>query len=180
LDKDTLSAFLVLAILAIAVLAALSFSLATKVKASNTKVIALEGQIPAHAQRLYDQWRNRDITAIQTEQRNTAQREATVQLQQWKIEQEYTIRQDAIHRSQSVIIGKVTEHLSPYIPTFPFNPKDARFIGAPIDFLVFDGLDDGNIREIVFVEVKTGNSSLNPKQRQIRDAVLAQRVQWRE
>ncbi|MBK7599648.1 MAG: hypothetical protein IPJ07_14450 [Acidobacteria bacterium] len=93
---------------------------------------------------------------------------------------EVSIRQDAIFRSQAVIRGKITEHLAPYMPLFPYNPKDVRFVGSPIDFIVFDGADDDYINEIVFLEVKSGNSSLNPRQRKIKEAVLNGRVVWRE
>ncbi len=126
------------------------------------------------------QWREGDLQLARREQSEIARREASTELQQWRIETEVAIRQDAIGRSQAVIIGKVTEHLAPYMPVFPYNPKDARFVGSPIDFIVFDGADDDCIREIVFLEVKSGNSSLNPRQRKIRDAVLAGRVVWRE
>lgn len=143
-------------------------------------IILLIWQIPRLAERKYQVWRDRDLQLAKREQSEIARREASTELQQWKIENELTIRQDAIVRSQAVIMGKVTEHLAPYMPNFPFNPKDVRFVGSPIDFIVFDGADDECIREIVFLEVKTGNSSLNPRQRKIRDAVLAGRVVWRE
>src|SRR5438094_3791570 len=67
-------------------------------------------------------------------------------------------RQDSISRSRSVVSGKVQEHLAPLFPAFlnQFNPRDARFLGTPLDFIVFDGLDDGDVRHVVFVEVKTG------------------------
>jgi predicted Holliday junction resolvase-like endonuclease len=69
----------------------------------------------------------------------------------------------------------------PYLPTFTFNPKDARFIGSPIDILVFDGMDEGELRELVFIEVKTGpTATLSKRERQIREAVSAGRVTWRE
>jgi predicted Holliday junction resolvase-like endonuclease len=63
---------------------------------------------------------------------------------------------------------------------FPYNPKDARFLGTPIDFLVFDGMSDDDVREVVFLEIKTGGSSLTTRERRVRDAVLAGRVSWRE
>jgi hypothetical protein len=48
-------------------------------------------------------------------------------------------RHDSVARSRSVISGKVQEHLAPLLPEMleQFNPKDARFIGTPIDFIVF-------------------------------------------
>lgn len=77
-------------------------------------------------------------------------------------------RKDSIDRSRSVISGKVQEHLAPLFPQFlsQFNPKDVRFIGTPLDFVVFDGLDEGNgVRRVVFVEIKTGKSSLQQRER---------------
>jgi predicted Holliday junction resolvase-like endonuclease len=101
-------------------------------------------------------------------------------LQKWKEASEIEIRSDAIQRSRSVIIGKVTEHVVPYLPEFRFNPKDARFIGSPIDFIVFDGLDQDSLVDVVFVEVKTNTSTLSRRERQSRDAIAAGRVKWQE
>ncbi len=78
-----------------------------------------------------------------------------------------------------MIVGKVTEHLVPHMPVFPYNPKDARFIGSPIDLIVFDGADEGMVRDVIFLEIKTGSSSLSPRQKQIKDAIDAGRVLWR-
>src|SRR3989442_11792730 len=79
-------------------------------------------------------------------------------------EEEQRIREDAIKKSEAVIRGKVTEHLMPYLPEFKYNPKDVRFIGTPVDLLVFDGLSEGEVKQIVFIEVKTGReSSTSPR-----------------
>jgi predicted Holliday junction resolvase-like endonuclease len=90
------------------------------------------------------------------------------------------IRADAVRRSAAVVSGKVSEHLAPYMPGFPYDPRDARFLGAPIDLLVFDGMNDDDLREIVFLEVKARGSTLTTRERRIRDAVLARRVSWKE
>ncbi|QLE52965.1 hypothetical protein FD724_33970 (plasmid) [Nostoc sp. C057] len=135
------------------------------------------------AREQYESWRSKDVDSIKKQQIEIATREAQVLLQQWIDENSKTIRQDAIQRSQSVITGKVTEHFIPFLPEFTFNPKDARFIGSPVDFVVFvvfDGLDEDNLREILFIEVKTGSSSLNKRQRYIKEAIQANRVRWIE
>ncbi len=98
----------------------------------------------------------------------------------WKAKHTGAIRQDAVQRSQAVTVGKVTEQLLPYLPGFRFNPKDARFLGSPVDFVVFDGLDEGELRGVWFLEVKTGNAVLSGRERQIRDAILEKRVGWDE
>jgi len=105
---------------------------------------------------------------------------ALLYIQQWKARYTQMIRQDAVQRSQAVTSGKVHEQLVPYLPEFGFNPKDARFLGSPVDLLVFDGLDDGELRRVVFVEIKTGDSALTGRERQVRDVVRASQVAWEE
>jgi len=105
---------------------------------------------------------------------------ALLYIQQWKARYTQVIRQDAVQRSQAVTSGKVHEQLVPYLPEFGFNPKDARFLGSPVDLLVFDGLDGGELRRVVFVEIKTGDSALTGRERQVRDVVRASQVVWEE
>ena len=98
----------------------------------------------------------------------------------WKAKHTSAIRQDAVLRSQAVTVGKVSEQLVPLLPGFTFNPKDVRFLGSPVDLVVFDGLCDGELQEVVFVEVKTGAAGLSGRERQVRDAILEKRVRWDE
>jgi len=125
-------------------------------------------------------WKDRELQSALLQLRRTAQAEAGVSLERWRFESEAIIRADAIRRSSAVVSGKVSEHLAPYMPDFPYSPKDARFLGTPIDFLVFDGMSDDDIREVVFLEIKTGGSNLTSRERRVRDAVLAGRVSWKE
>jgi Endonuclease related to archaeal Holliday junction resolvase len=98
----------------------------------------------------------------------------------WRARYTARIRADAVQRSQAVTAGKVHEQLIPYLPAFPYNPKDVRFLGSPIDLVVFDGLAEGDLRGIVFLEVKTGGSSLTSRERRVRDVILAREVEWVE
>ena len=121
-------------------------------------------------ERRLEEWRERELES-----------RAAELLERWKVEAESDIRRDAVRRSQSVVTGKVTEHLVPLIGDFPYNPKDVRFLGTPVDLVVFDGMDDDELNEIVFVEVKTGASAnLSTRERRIRDAVRAGAVRWHE
>lgn len=87
-------------------------------------------------------------------------------------------RREAIEKSKAVVLGKVSEQLAPYLPGFKYNPKDVRFIGSPVDFIVFDGLDEGNPREVVFLEVKTGKSRLSERERAVKKLVEEKKVRW--
>jgi predicted Holliday junction resolvase-like endonuclease len=72
------------------------------------------------------------------------------------------------------------EQLAPYLPNFPFSPTEAKFIGAPIDFLVFKGMDAHHIEEVIFVEVKSGSARLNHNEHSLKDAIDSKRVRWHE
>jgi predicted Holliday junction resolvase-like endonuclease len=89
-------------------------------------------------------------------------------------------RGDAVKRSRAVIGGQTAEQLAPYFPDFPFDPGECRFIGKPVDFLVFRGAASGAVEEVVFVEVKSGASSLSKVERSLRDAVQGGKVRWAE
>ncbi|HTI05396.1 MAG TPA: Holliday junction resolvase-like protein [Gemmatimonadales bacterium] len=98
----------------------------------------------------------------------------------WRLRYTAKIRENAVQRSLAVTAGKVHEQLVPYLPEFGFNPKDARFLGSPVDLVIFDGLSDGAVRRVVFVEVKTGGAVLTGRERQVRDAIEAREVAWVE
>lgn len=98
----------------------------------------------------------------------------------WRAKHAGAIRADAVARSLAVTVGKVSEQLVPYLPGFSYNPKDARFLGSPVDFVVFDGLDAGALRRVVFLEVKTGAAALSIRERQVRDAIESGRIAWDE
>lgn len=100
-------------------------------------------------------------------------------LERRKIEQTIQeIRKDAIKRSRAVLTGSFSEQLAPYLPGFKYSPTEVRFIGKPIDFLVFKGLDSKEPTEVVFVEVKSGKSQLSTPERKLRDAIKAKKVSW--
>ncbi len=87
-------------------------------------------------------------------------------------------RQDSVTRSRGVTSGKIQEHLAPLLPQFAerFNLREARFLGAPVDYVVFEGLEEGLVEQVTFVEIKTGRSQLSSRERAIRDAVADGRV----
>lgn len=93
----------------------------------------------------------------------------------------HQLRSDAIQRSRAVIGGQVVEQVAPFLPNFPCNPADARFVGKPVDFVAFSGLSEKDkVDEVLFIEVKTGRSELNAREKEIRRAVKEGRVRYVE
>lgn len=92
-----------------------------------------------------------------------------------------TLRRDAVKRSKAVIGGQVAEQLAPYLPNFPCSGADARFIGKPLDFIAFPGLEKTDkVEEILLIEVKTGTSKLSEREKEVMRAVKEGRVRYVE
>lgn len=88
-------------------------------------------------------------------------------------------RADAIKQSRSVLGGLAGEQVAPFLPGFPCNPADARFIGKPVDFVAFCGAaQEDKINEILFVEVKSGEATLSRREKEIRECVEHGRVRF--
>ncbi|MDD2745654.1 MAG: Holliday junction resolvase-like protein [Candidatus Gracilibacteria bacterium] len=87
-------------------------------------------------------------------------------------------RNDAVGRSRSVILGELYETIAPLIPGFRYAPRDMVFIGKGVDYLVFDGLSEGHLKEIVFLELKTGKSKQNANEKMIENCIRQGRVKY--
>lgn len=115
------------------------------------------------------------VTAIEARYR--------AELERWKVESAGEIRKDSVNRSRSTLKGKIAEQMAPLFPGFGHLPADARFIGSPIDYIIFDGLsavadEKGSTIRIVFMDVKHGNATLTRTQRVIKKAVEERAVTW--
>jgi len=70
--------------------------------------------------------------------------------------------------------GKMSEQFMPFLKDYPYDPQNFRFLGTPIDGIQFED------NKIVFIEFKTSNSQLTPRQRQIAELVWNKRVEFEE
>src|SRR3989475_11203476 len=126
----------------------------------------------------------KEIQRIQGENQREIQRvreEAQKELERVREEDEKK-RKNSLDTSRDVLKGKIGEQMAPLFPEFRslYNPADARFIGTPIDYIIFKNLskvhsvEEAPI-EIVFVDVKTGKSTLTKSQQMIQDAVSGEK-----
>jgi len=89
--------------------------------------------------------------------------------EEWKTKYEKTL----FHRKSSEVrLGKIGENLAPFVEAWPWDPKNFRFLGNPIDGIQF------NEDEIVFVEIKTGKARLSRSQKDFRNLVKAGKVSF--
>jgi len=78
-----------------------------------------------------------------------------------------------------VIRGHIYEQEVPVL-NWPEDLRDARFLGGPVDYVVFKNCSKGGPVEILFVEVKSGTSNLTEREELVKEAVLNKRVRWVE
>ena len=77
-------------------------------------------------------------------------------------------------KSSEVRLGNIAETLAPFLDQFDFDPENCIFLGRPIDYISFED------EVVTLIEVKSGKSQLNKKQRHIRDLIKSKQVAWKE
>jgi len=78
-------------------------------------------------------------------------------------------------KQSEVRLGQVSEHFAPLLKDFPYDSKNVRFLGSPIDFVVFEFEQE----KIVFIEFKTGNSKESSRQRTVRKIIESGNVEYK-
>ena len=96
-------------------------------------------------------------------------------------EKKKKIVKDAIEKSKEVYIGKTLEHLAPTTVSWGHQPRDCRFLAEPIDYIAFDGLfNEDKVSKITFIDAKTGDARLSPREKSIKNAVEKGEVYFEE
>jgi predicted Holliday junction resolvase-like endonuclease len=80
------------------------------------------------------------------------------------------IKSDKI--SQSTKYGQISEEFFPLEQSYPYESKNFKFLGNPIDGIQFN--DD----RIIIIEFKTNKSQLSQKQKHIRDLIINNKVDF--
>ena len=83
-------------------------------------------------------------------------------------------REGSLRRSESTRYGQITEQFMPFISEYPYDSKQFRFLGSPIDGVQFE--ED----KIVMIEFKSAGSQLSTRQRRIRNLVREGKVDFQE
>ena len=101
----------------------------------------------------------------------------------WKVIKYKTLKYErltSIKKSKSIILWEVYEKVLPFLPNFPYAPRDMVFVWKGIDYIVFDWLNNWDLKKIIFLEVKSWKSNLNKNEKMIRNIVLKNNIEYRE
>ena len=78
-------------------------------------------------------------------------------------------------KQSEVRLGQISEHFAPLLKDFLYDSKNVRFLGSPIDFVVFEFEQE----KIVFIEFKTGNSKESSRQKTVRKIIESGNVEYK-
>ena len=91
----------------------------------------------------------------------------------------------SVNTSRAVLKGKMAEQLAPILPEFQYLPSDAKFLGDPVDYVIFDGYSDfrdgeatAQDIEVILLDVKSGGARLTKGQQAIAQAIREGRVRF--
>ncbi|MCU4368437.1 Holliday junction resolvase-like protein [Acinetobacter courvalinii] len=91
----------------------------------------------------------------------------------------------SVNTSRAVLKGKMAEQFAPILPEFQYLPSDAKFLGDPVDYVVFDGYTDfrdgdGTAEdiEVILLDIKSGGARLSKGQQAIAQAIREGRIRF--
>ena len=91
----------------------------------------------------------------------------------------------SVNTSRAVLKGKMAEQFAPILPEFQYLPSDAKFLGDPVDYVVFDGYTDfrdgdgtADDIEVILLDIKSGGARLSKGQQAIAQAIREGRVRF--
>lgn len=108
------------------------------------------------------------------------QKELVLELNKIKTEHAEEIEKSRIllsqKKSSETRLGIISENLVPLLGQLPYDPRSLRHLGQPIDYIYFDYEN----AEVVFVEVKSGNSKESYRQKLIKNIIKNGKVHYEE
>jgi predicted Holliday junction resolvase-like endonuclease len=144
----------------------LAASLKAEVEALRTKEDALTRQVAKEEQVRSNMLQMLQLTQAKVEELEIAlnkSKEATATVTSQK-------------KSGEVKLGTIAENALGLLQGLPYDVTNLRHLGAPIDYVYFDY----NKREIVFIEVKSGNAKESPRQKLIKQLVKQGQIYYEE
>lgn len=168
-------------------------TLAQKTSEHMSQIGKLQEQITT----MTDDFGQKQLRILNEHQTTLAQKQTTInELNNRLLEQESQFKlsldkhiKDAQKRSndtqRSVLKGQISEKFVPFMAGFEYSPADCRFMGEPMDYVVFhrlhecaDGQASIDEARVVFLEVKSGTSKLNKRQQILKEIIARGQVSF--
>ncbi len=94
-------------------------------------------------------------------------------------EKESKIREEAAERGRKRVPAMIRKSMEPCLAQLKLNPYDIKLITHPVDFVVFEGLNDDALSSITFLSKKTPNLQLAALRKEVKKAVEGKAYDWK-
>jgi len=95
-------------------------------------------------------------------------------------EKESELRDKAAERGRRKVPALVRKSMDAGFARLDYNPYDIKAILHPVDFIVFDGLENKNeVRNIVFLSKATASKQINALRTSLRERVQSRNYDWK-
>lgn len=115
--------------------------------------------------------------------RSSARTQARGEFESWRAKELRSIRRQALAESRAATKERVGEDAAGAVEQFPFVAADARFLGDPVAFVVFDGHTEvkdrsmGTLRTVAFVAI-TSTAETARESLLVEECIADGRVEW--
>lgn len=92
-------------------------------------------------------------------------------------QQASAIREDAVKRGRDKVPKMIISSLSDKVVSSKYNPYDIKPINHPIDYIIYDGMDNGSVENVIFLHQK--NNNLAQLHKSIHETVENKKYDWK-
>lgn len=141
----------------------------------------LRTKVDEMARSQFNSWADNQLSQARNDIEASTKKEYEAKFLVWITDKEEEIRKDATKRSAHNLLGRIGEEFSPVFLSEKYNValNDFRHLGSPVDFIGFKGLSDDSESEVIFIEIKTGNTkTLQAREKKVKKAIDANRVRY--
>ena len=94
-------------------------------------------------------------------------------------EKESEMREQAKEKGRKQVPEILKNLIHTELTTLPYNPYDIKALLHPVDFVVFDGMNDKNtVNEITFLSRRSENALLSEMRHSIKETVRKGSYDW--
>jgi len=86
-------------------------------------------------------------------------------------EKERAIKDKAVQRGRSKVLKIVLNSMDDYFTKMKYNPYDIKPILHPVDFVIYEGMNDKKMNDVVFLSKKTKNPYINKLHTSINEVI---------
>ena len=86
-------------------------------------------------------------------------------------QKERTIKDKAVQRGRSKVLKTVLNSMDEHFTKMNYNPYDIKPLLHPVDFVIYDGMNDSKMKDVVFLSKKTRNPYLNKLHTSINEVI---------